>query len=135
ASFDWNGLQRGGLSMNRAPEATIQFHEILDLFSKYRRLIVTGTALSLALFAVAAVVLPKRYKVSFVLAIHSKYFQNPLTRDLTPDVYDASEMKTQRESLIRQSLTMDFLDSISEKYALYKSKAKRRGSSETPAKA
>src|SRR5438046_464031 len=89
----------------------------LRLFSKYRRFITTGTAVSLAMFIAAAFRLPKKYKAHFVLTIYSQYFQNPLIRDFVPETvnpFDPSEVKSQRESLIRQALTTEFLDSVGE---------------------
>jgi hypothetical protein len=70
-------------------------------------------------FAAASIVLPKRYKASFVLTIYSNYFQNPLTRDFTSELYDSTEMRAQREAVLRQSLTPEFLDALGTKYGIY----------------
>jgi hypothetical protein len=94
-------------------------NDIMSLVSKYRGLIVGLTLLSVAVFAAAALTLPKRYKAYFVMTIYSNYFQNPLIRDFTTEIYDATEMRSQRESLIRQTLTPEFLDSLGEKYGIY----------------
>jgi hypothetical protein len=100
--------------MKTSPEVT----DILRLFSKYRGLILKGTALSLAMFMVAVMIIPKKYKAHFTLSIYSQYFQNPLLRDFVPEIYDTSEMKSQRESLIRQALTPEFLDSLDDRYGI-----------------
>src|SRR3954464_8091982 len=105
--------------MNTTTQAPLNPSDMVGLFSKYRALIVTGTLLSAAVFVAAAYVLPKRYKSSFVLSIYSSYFQNPLTRDFTSEIYDTTEMRAQREALIRQSLTPEFVDSLGEKYHIY----------------
>lgn len=107
--------------MNTPSPSAIQITDLFEIFSKYASWIVTCTVLSIALFAMAGLVVPKRYKTDFVLAIHSDYFQNPLTHDLTPTVYDTSEMRSQRESLIRQTLSLPFIDSLGEKYGIYQS--------------
>jgi hypothetical protein len=93
--------------------------DLIRLFSKHRRMIVTGTLISTGLFLLAAFTLPKRYKASFVLSIHMRYFQNPLTRDFMPEIFDTTEMRAQREALIRQSLTPEFIDSLGTKYGIY----------------
>jgi hypothetical protein len=107
--------------MNPTTQASIQLADIYGLFSEYRRLIVTGTLCFMALFIMASYMIPKKFKVSFVMAIHSSYFQNPLTHDLMADIFDTSEMKSQRESLIRQSLSPEFVDSLGKKYGMYRS--------------
>src|SRR5438046_10200332 len=92
--------------------------DVLRLFSKYRGLIVKGTVVSLRMFIAASMILPKKYKTHFTLAIYSQYFQNPLLRDFVPELYDTIEMKSQRESLIRQALTPEFLDSLDARYGI-----------------
>jgi hypothetical protein len=64
-------------------------------------------------------VLPSRYKVHFVLTIDAKFFQNPLIGDFFPSIGGVSEMKAQGDSLLRQALTPEFLDSLGDKYGLY----------------
>src|SRR5690242_2218770 len=98
---------------------TPEFSDIWRAWSRHWGWALLGTLLTTALFAAAATILPQRFKSRFVLAIHSSYFQNPLTRDLTPDIYDAAEMRSQRESLIRQSMTPDFIDYLGRKYGIY----------------
>src|ERR1035438_1947500 len=105
--------------MKSMPESTLNAGEAFGLVSKYRSLIFTGTILCTALFVAAAFALPKKYKSHFSLSIYAKYFQNPLIRDFIPELSDPGEMKSQRESLIRQAFTPEFLDSIGEKYAIY----------------
>lgn len=105
--------------MTRSRAAAFETTDVLKLFSRYRGMIITGTLLSLALFMTAANVIPKKYKSFFVLTVYAKYFQNPLIRDIIPEVNDAGEMKSQREALIRQALSPEFLDSLDLKYGLY----------------
>jgi hypothetical protein len=109
--------------MNRDTAMPIASTDILALFNKYKNMIIGLTLASVTLFALAAVTLPKRYKSSFVLSIYSHYFQSPLIRDIMPEIYDSSEMRAQREALIRQALTPEYLDSLGEKYGIYAPKS------------
>jgi hypothetical protein len=105
--------------MKTIPEPTLNVTEAFGLVTKYRRLIMTSTVLSMMLFVAASFAMPKRFKCHFSLTIYAKYFQNPLIRDFIPEVSDTAEMKAQRESLIRQALTPDFLDKLGEQYGIY----------------
>ena len=100
-------------------EAAFSSTDILALFSKYRDLLIWGALASSALFLAAAYMLPYKYKSHFVMTINAKYFQSPLIRDFVPELTDPSEMRFQRESLIRQTLTPAFLDSMGDKYGIY----------------
>ncbi len=108
--------------MNTLSQAPFQSADMLGLLSKYRRLIITGTVLTWALFMLAAFVLPKRYKSFFELSIYSTYFQNPMIRDFTPEIFDSAEMRAQREGLIRQAMSPEFLDALGQKYGMYASR-------------
>jgi len=105
--------------MSTITEPTFHPVEAFGLITKYRRLILTGTTLMTALFIAAAYTLPKKYKSHFTLTINTLYFQNPLIRDFIPEVSDYSEMRSQRESLIRQALTPEFLGTLGVKYRIY----------------
>src|SRR5437660_10411979 len=115
--------------MKAPPEAVLSIEDVPRLFSKYGRLIVTGTLISVALFISAASLLPKKYKAHFVLTIYTKYFQSPLVGDFIPELSESSEIRSQRESLIRQVLTPDYLDSLGERYGIYGSYRDTRSAS------
>jgi uncharacterized protein involved in exopolysaccharide biosynthesis len=84
--------------------------------------IITAACLVVALLL--AEVLPKRYKAHGSISIYGTYFQAPLVRDFVPEVSDSSELRAQRESLIRRAmLDREFLDRIGEKYHLFRTKA------------
>lgn len=105
--------------MKKLIEPTFNAAEAFGLLSKYRRLMITGTTLGVILFVTAAFVLPKKYKSHFTLTIYAKYFQNPLINDFMPQLNDPGEMRSERQSLIRQSLSPAFLDYLGEKYGIY----------------
>src|SRR5436305_1009145 len=98
---------------------TFELHEFLQVCRRNWRMalgVLLGTVL---IFVGAAYVLPKRFKSSSVLTVYTAYFQNPLVKDFLPAVQDATELKAQRESLIRQGLDMDFIERTGDKYRLF----------------
>ncbi len=100
------------------------FKKFQKLFAKYRTSILIAMAAGVILGGVAAQILPKRFKSHFVLTVYSKYFQSPLIGDFVPGFSESSEMRSQRESLIRQVLTPEYLDYLGNKYGVYDSAKK-----------
>jgi len=107
--------------MNAMPETTLNIQDVPRLFSKYWRSMIVATMACTTLCVVTADHTPKKYKSHFVLTIYSKYFQSPLIGDFVPELSESSDMKSQRESLIRQVLTPDYLDALGKKYGIYDS--------------
>lgn len=105
--------------MTPAEDRSFNTADIFRLFSKYRWLVITGSVFFMALFGAAAQLLPPKYKSHFVLSIYAKYFQSPLIRDFIPEIGEGPEMRLQREALIRQVLTPEFIDSLGVKYGIY----------------
>jgi len=101
------------------PESALNIQEMPALISKYRRWIITATISGMVLCTLAASQLPKKYKSHFVLTIYSKYFQSPLIGDFVPELSESGEIRSQRESLIRQVLTPEYLDRLAAKYGIY----------------
>ena len=96
--------------MNSHSEPALNIQEMPKLFAKYRMGIFGAMAVGLIMGGIAAQVLPKKYKSYFELTIYSKYFQSPLIGDFVPGMSESGDMKSQRESLIRQVLTPEYLD-------------------------
>lgn len=115
--------------MNPRSEPALNIQDVPRLFSKYWPSIVISTVLGTVLFIAAANHMPKKYKSYFVLTIYGKYFQSPLVGDFVPELSDFGEARSQRESLIRQVLTPDYLDALGGKYGIYASNANRKPSS------
>jgi uncharacterized protein involved in exopolysaccharide biosynthesis len=74
-------------------------------------------------FSVCYLILPKKFKSSSQLTIYSQYFQNPLIRDFVSEQYDPTEMKSQREAVLRQSIDDTFIDEVASKFDLYRTDA------------
>lgn len=103
-----------------APQMFDQF-DILALVRRYRLVIAINIGAACAIFLGATFALPQKFKSTATLTIYTKYFQNPLVKDFLPELYDTSELKAQRENLIRQSFGEDFLNRLGESYKLFKS--------------
>lgn len=73
-----------------------------------------GAAVSMVSFQLAE----RRYKVTAVISIPPQYFQIPLVRDFLPETMMGPELNAQREALIRQSLNLDFIKRLTQKYLL-----------------
>jgi uncharacterized protein involved in exopolysaccharide biosynthesis len=96
---------------------------LVPLFAALRSRVSWITAVTLfctALSVAGSFLLPRKYKSESQLTIYTKYFQNPLVRELIADQYDSAEMRLQREALIRQALDEEFLDQVGEKKGFYK---------------
>ncbi|MGZ3651882.1 MAG: hypothetical protein ACXVB9_16030 [Bdellovibrionota bacterium] len=98
--------------------------DILALVRRYRTLIAMNIGIGSVIFLGATYVLPQKFKSSATITIYTKYFQNPLVKDFLPELYDTSELKAQRENLIRQSFGDDFLNDLGEREGLFKSGSK-----------
>jgi len=105
--------------MTASKDPTFHIQDVPQLFSKYWLWILLSTVVSTALSIAATQYVPKKYKAHFVLTIYSKYFQSPLIGDFVPGLSESTEMKSQREALIRQVLTPEFLDALGKKYNIY----------------
>lgn len=97
--------------------------DVLALVRRYRAVIAANVAAGCCIFFAAATMLPQKFKSSATLTIYTKYFQNPLVKDFLPELYDTSELRAQRENLIRQSFNDEFLNQLGEKEALFKTAA------------
>src|ERR1700733_13416476 len=105
--------------MNTSSEPTLNIQEMPRLVAKYWVSILSAMVIGTILGGMAAHVLPKKYKSHFVLTIYSEYFQSPLIGDFVPGFSESSDMRSQRESLIRQVLTQQYLDYLGNKYGIY----------------
>ena len=109
--------------MTPRPQSPLDVQEIPWLITKHQRLLISGMVAGGLLFAFASVQLPRRYKAHFVLTIYTKYFQSPMVGDVVGALGEFSEARSQRESLIRQTLSPEYLDALGAKYNIYGSTA------------
>ncbi len=95
---------------------------LADIFDIVKRNIVLLSVCFVASVVVAlgiAFMLPEQFKASSTLSIPSSYFRNPLVSDLLPEEHDQSELRAQRESLLRQALDDTFLNTLGKEFGIF----------------
>ncbi len=106
----------------RQPSPSAADHiDVLALVRRYRAIIIVNIGVACAFFFGITFLLPQKFKSTATITIYTKYFQNPLVKDFLPELNDTSEMKAQRENLIRQSFSDGFLNALGERNKLFKS--------------
>ncbi len=101
-------------------DKTITLEYLIGLLQRHFFGIVVCICICLEGSILAIMYLPKKYKSTAVLNIHSSYFKSPLVSDLISEITDPSELSAQRQSLLRLALDDQFLDGLGEKYGLFK---------------
>lgn len=105
--------------MSPMARPTLTLQDIPSLIGKYWKILLSGALIGVILFVGLSFVIPPRYKVSFMFTIDPRFFQSPLVGEFIPGAGSPGEMKTQGESLLRQSFTPEFLDSLDQQFHLY----------------
>lgn len=75
--------------------------------------------ISILSFIALSFILPKTYKSEFELNINPRYFKNALTADVIPEISSSTEMVQTVDSMIKQIMNDDFIDSIGQQYKIY----------------
>jgi capsular polysaccharide biosynthesis protein len=102
-------------------EDIITLQDITTIIRKYALSSIIITVVTTVAAILIAYSIPKKFRTKAILNIQSNYFRNPLVSDLIPESSDPAELNAQRNALLRLSMNDTFLDSIGEKYKLYKS--------------
>ncbi|MCO4754547.1 MAG: hypothetical protein KC478_08685 [Bacteriovoracaceae bacterium] len=63
--------------------------------------------------------LQKQYKSQFEINVYSKYFKNPLISEIVPGVYNIPEMRFTIDSMVKESISDDYLDQLAIDYGFY----------------
>ena len=105
--------------MNDSAQSPINLQDVPALLSKYRGLVLKGILLSTIVFTVSSFLLPKKYKSHVVFTMNARYFHSPLIGDFVPGLSDSSDIMSQREALIRESMAPEFLDALGSRYGIY----------------
>lgn len=95
---------------------------LADIFEMVKRNIVVLAVCFFSSVVIAlgiAFLLPKQFKATSTLSIPSSYFRNPLVSDLLPEEHDQSELRAQRESLLRRALDDDFLNTMGSTFGIF----------------
>lgn len=97
---------------------------IIDVFDILRRNILRFIfcilTVSIISYSFSWLISPK-YKAKAVISIESAYFHFPLFNEFIAGPVETGEYRSLRESLIRSSLSNDFLDELGERYNIFKS--------------
>lgn len=101
-------------------KAVEQPFNLNNLIKRYRWSVLFILTLSVAIGLIAPKFIKPRYKVTAVISISPRYFQNPLVREFMSEVYDPTELKSQRESMIRQAFDQNFLDEVAKRLKFYR---------------
>ncbi|MCC7440246.1 MAG: hypothetical protein IT285_01350 [Bdellovibrionales bacterium] len=97
----------------------IQLHDIIAIFRRNFQKMFLVTAVCGGLGIGAGYVIPPRFKATAVVNIQSSYFETPMVNDLIASVRDPGEQNARRGSLLRLSLSQEFLTQLGEKHGLF----------------
>ncbi len=93
----------------------------LNILKKYRAPILGIVAVFIGIGLASAYLIKPVFKVSSVISISPSYFQNSLVREFLSEVYDPTELRSQRQSILAEALDRNFLDAISGSTGLVRS--------------
>jgi cell fate (sporulation/competence/biofilm development) regulator YmcA (YheA/YmcA/DUF963 family) len=101
----------------------IDVREIFASLRRSRKMIGMIVGITVLCFAVASIVLPKKYKSVGLLGIQTDYFRYPLIEEFAPSPQDINELSSRRDALIREALSDAFLENLGRELGLVKSPA------------
>lgn len=93
---------------------------LLNLVMRQKTQLIGAVVAGLVISMISYKVMPRKYKVQTVIGIQTQYFQVPLIRDFMPETWDGSELKSQREAIIRRALSFNYLKELAAKHNLFK---------------
>jgi hypothetical protein len=99
----------------------VDVREVFAVIRRSRKLVGLVVGITVLVFAVASLVLPKRYKSVGLVGIQTDYFRYPLIEEFVPAPQDISELASRRDALIRAALSDQFLEPLGRKLGLVKS--------------
>ena len=95
---------------------------IRDLFNivfKYKYRIAVICSLAIAFSIQLTFWIEKQYTSNFEINVYSKYFQNPLISEVIPDVYSIPEMRFAIDSMVKEAMSDEYIDSIGREFNIY----------------
>jgi capsular polysaccharide biosynthesis protein len=97
----------------------VDIKKLVNIILKYKKAIVATVFLT-ALFSVQLTFwMEKKYKADFEINVYSKYFQNPLISEIIPGVYQIPEMRFTIDSMIKEAISDDYIDSVAFEFDIY----------------
>jgi capsular polysaccharide biosynthesis protein/chaperonin cofactor prefoldin len=94
------------------------FFSLLLFYKKPLAIIMTAAVLCLVQLSF---ILPKTYRSEFELNIYSKYFKNALISEVIPGMNSIAEMTQTTDSMVKETLNDEFIDSIGKEFKIYPS--------------
>jgi uncharacterized protein involved in exopolysaccharide biosynthesis len=101
-------------------EYLIKPSDIFDIIKRHKVLMTTTFSGAFIFVILLYLVVPRTYRSEVVIHIGVNYFQNPLIGDLISQTHDPSELRAEREKIIKSALGVDFANEVGEKYKLFK---------------
>lgn len=101
------------------PEVKSENRSIAEVIARRRVLLTVSAILGVVVSMVSYKYAEKTYKVQTTFSIQTQYFQVPMVQDFVPITYDETELRTQRESLVRQTLDHEYLRDLGTRFKLF----------------
>lgn len=100
--------------------------DVYDVIVRQKRMLILLFSATFVFVTLLSFILPKVYRSQTVVHIGVNYFQNPLIQDMVATTFDPTELKAQREGLIRKSLNFDFATRTGEKFGFFTTPAESK---------
>ena len=97
----------------------IYIKEFINLIVGYKKPLLIIMTISLLSLVQLSFILPKTYKTEFELNIYTKYFKNALISEVIPGMNSPQEMSQTIDSMIKEVMSDEFIDSIGTTYKIY----------------
>ena len=97
----------------------IYIREFINLIVGYKKPMMIIMTISLLSLVQLSFILPKTYKTEFELNIYTKYFKNALISEVIPGMNSPQEMSQTIDSMIKEVMSDEFIDSIGTTYKIY----------------
>lgn len=97
----------------------VMIRDLVNTILKYKKTVAVICALSIAFSVQLTFWITKQFTSTFEINVYSKYFQNPLISEIIPDVYSIPEMRFAIDSMVKEAISDDYIDSIGKEYKIY----------------
>jgi hypothetical protein len=97
----------------------VYIRDLVKTILNYKYKILLICLVSVAFSHQLTVWMKKKYVSTFEINVYSKYFQNPLISGVIPDLYNMPEMRFAIDSMVKEAISDEFIDSIGNDYKIY----------------
>lgn len=98
----------------------IMIRDFILVLKKYSLAVAVIFVLTIGFSVQLTNFLTKQYKSEFEINVYSKYFKNPLISEIIPGVYNIPEMRFTIDSMVKEAISEEFVDSIASEFNFYK---------------